>query len=139
MAALLWSSIGVMLMVRGGLAVIGSGQEWLLVVALLAGTFKSRVILDRVAVKNIGRIIGKGEYSCLGGVYSWKTWVLVAAMIATGRLLRASALQVWLVGLLYVAVGWSLAWSSRKAWLRLRSLAGKAGNEADGAHNNDEQ
>ena len=122
MAALLWSCIGLMLMWRGGHAVIGTGREWLLLCSVLVGTFKSWAVLDRVAVKNMTRIFDKGEYSCIGGVYSWKTWLLVVGMIVLGRLLRASALQVWLVGLIYVTVGWSLFWSSRKVWGRLRNL-----------------
>jgi hypothetical protein len=139
LAALLWSCIGLMLMWRGGHAVIGSGREWLLLISLLVGSFKSWAVLDRVAVKNMTRIFDKGEYSCLGGVYSWKTWLLVVAMIVFGRLLRASSLQVWLVGLIYVTVGWSLFWSSRKVWLRLRNLPGRAGIESGGEQRDGEQ
>jgi len=51
---------------------------------------------------------------------------LVVAMIILGRWLRASSLQVWLVGLIYVTVGWSLFWSSRKVWVRLRKLSTSA-------------
>jgi hypothetical protein len=122
MAALLWSCIGLMLIGRGVLAIAGSGNEWLILVALLLGFAKSAAILDRVAVKNMVRIFEKGEYSCLGGIYSWKTWALVVVMIISGKLLRASSLPVWLVGALYVAVGWGLFWSSRKVWSRLRTI-----------------
>ena len=139
LAALLWSCIGLMLMWRGGHAVVGTGREWLLMIALLVGTFKSWAVLDRVAVKNMTRIFDKGEYSCLGGVYSWKTWLLVAAMIVLGRFLRASSLQVWLVGLIYVTVGWSLFWSSRKVWLRLRNLPGRSSIESGGEQSDGEQ
>lgn len=132
LAALLWSCIGLMLMWRGGYAVIGTGKEWLLLVSLLIGSVKSRMVLDRVAVKNMTRIFEKGEYSCLGGVYSWKTWLLVLVMIAFGRLLRASSLQVWLIGIIYVTVGWSLFWSSRKVWLRLLNLSGRSVSESGG-------
>lgn len=137
MAAFLWSCIGLMLIWRGVYAVVGTGREWLLVIAFLLGTIKSRAILDRVASKNMVRIFEKGEYSCLGGVYSWKTWLLVAAMIILGRLLRASTLQIWLVGLIYVTVGWGLLWSSRLGWVRLCNLSdrqdpGSSGDCSDG-------
>ena len=122
LAALLWSCIGLMLIGRGVLAIVGTGHEWLIPVALLLGLAKSLAILDRVAVKNMVRIFEKGEYSCLGGIYSWKTWGLVAVMIVAGKLLRSSPLPVWLVGALYVAVGWGLFWSSRKVWSRLRTI-----------------
>jgi len=125
MAALLWSGIGLMLIIRGMLAIVETPYDWLIPVALLAGLFKSWAVLDRVAVKNMVRIIEKGEYSCLGGIYSWKTWILVVAMIILGKLLRSSSIPTWLVGSVYVAVGWSLFWSSRKAWFKLRDLPGK--------------
>lgn len=139
LAALLWSCIGLMLLWRGGNAVVGSGREWLLLVALLVGSFKSWAILDRVAVKNMTRIFDKGEYSCMGGVYSWKTWLLVVVMIVFGRLLRASSMQVWLVGLIYVTVGWSLFWSSRKVWVKLRNLSSCAVTGSGGEQRDDEQ
>ncbi len=139
LAALLWSCIGLMLMWRGGHAVVGTGREWLLLVSLLVGSVKSWAVLDRVAVKNMTRIFDKGEYSCLGGIYSWKTWLLVAAMIVFGRLLRASSLQVWLVGFIYVTVGWSLFWSSRKVWVRLRNLTGRSVSESGGDQSDGEQ
>ena len=139
MAALLWSCIGLMLMWRGGHAVVGTGMEWLLSISLLAGTLKSWAVLDRVAVKNMNRIFAKDEYSCLGGIYSWKTWLLVVAMIIFGRLLRASSLQVWLVGLIYVTVGWSLFWSSRKVWMGLRNMSANAGSESGGNQSDGEQ
>ena len=125
MAALLWSVIGLMLIGRGTMAIAGTGFEWLILVAMLIGTGKSWAILDRVAVKNMVRIFDKGDYSCLGGIYSWKTWLLVVAMVILGKLLRSSPLPVWSVGAVYVAVGWSLFWSSRKVWLKLRDLSAK--------------
>lgn len=126
LAALLWSCIGIMLLWRGGSVLVAVDRVWLLPVALLLGTFKSWAVLDRVAVRNTGRILKMGEYSCLGGIYSWKTWLLVAAMIVLGRLLRGSSLQPWLVGLIYVTVGWSLLWSSRKAWFSVRGISGRS-------------
>jgi hypothetical protein len=134
MAALLWSCIGLLLISRGAMAISGSGYGWLILFALLVGQGKSWAILDRVAVKNMVRIFEQGEYSCLGGIYSWKTWALVAGMIVLGKLLRSSPLPVWLIGSIYVAVGWALFWSSRKVWSKLRSLSTK-----DSSNKKDEQ
>ena len=116
LAALVWSLIGLMLMVRGFFGINNSGMEWLLFFAVILGLFKSKFVLDRVAEKNMLRILEKGENQCLGGVYSWRTWLLVFLMIAVGRLLRLSSLPVWLVGTVYFTVGVSLLWSSRKVW-----------------------
>jgi hypothetical protein len=139
MAAMTWSCVGLMLMWRGVHAVVGSGREWLLLISLVIGTFKSWAMLDKVAAKNVTRILAKDEYSCLGGIYSWKTWLLVLGMIGLGRLLRASPLQVWLVGLLYVTVGWGLFWSSRKVWMRLRKIPPRAGFESGGNQSDTER
>jgi hypothetical protein len=59
---------------------------------------------------------------CIGGVYSVKTWLLVAVMIALGSVLRASPLPVWLIGWVYVLVGWALFWSSRQGWRAWREF-----------------
>ncbi|MBU0482202.1 MAG: hypothetical protein KKG47_13990 [Proteobacteria bacterium] len=116
LAALLWSLIGMMLMVRGFFGISGSGLEWLFPAAVLIGLVKSGLVLDRVAEKNMLRILEKGENQCLGGIYSWRTWMLVLAMILFGRLLRASSLPLWFIGVVYFTVGFSLFWSSRKVW-----------------------
>ncbi|MBU0673975.1 MAG: hypothetical protein KJ950_04970 [Proteobacteria bacterium] len=118
LAAFLWSCIGVMLIWRGENMTGGVGGLLLVVVAIILGTLKSRFVLDRVALKNMNRIIERGDSACIGGVYSTKTWILVLFMIVLGRLLRASPLPPWLVGLIYITVGWALLWSSRLAWLR---------------------
>lgn len=122
LAALLWSGIGLMLLVRGVLAVSGSGREIWLALAVLLGSIKSRLVLDRAVLKNMERLRALDGARCIGGVYSVKTWLLVAAMIALGRGLRASPLPVWLVGLVYVTVGWGLFWSSRQGWRYWRGL-----------------
>ncbi|MBU0483304.1 MAG: hypothetical protein KKB30_02160 [Proteobacteria bacterium] len=115
-AALLWSLVGGFLFFRGGRWVSGSGWEIFLLVSMLLGLCKSRMILDRVANRNIERIVQSGDGSCLGGVYSFKTWGLVIVMIVLGRFLRSSSVPIVFVGLLYVTVGCSLFWSSRMMW-----------------------
>jgi hypothetical protein len=115
-AALLWSGIGLMLLVRGVLAVSGSGREWWLAAALVLGGLKSRLILDRVVRRNMERLRALDGARCIGGVYSVKTWLLVAAMIVLGRGLRMSPLPLWITGLIYATVGSGLFWSSRVGW-----------------------
>lgn len=115
-AALFWSGIGVMLLGRGVLAVVGSGHEWWLVAALLLGCIKSRLILDRVVRRNMERLRALDGARCIGGIYSVKTWLLVVAMIVLGRGLRMSPLPLWITGLIYATVGSGLFWSSRVGW-----------------------
>ena len=122
-APFLWTAVGCVLMVRG-FAWLDPGRGRLLVlVALFAGTLKSLLVLDRVAARAVGRIGRFGDRTCLGAVYSWRTWLLVLGMIAAGALLRRSPLPGPLLGTLYLAVGWSLCLSSRVGWRHWRTLS----------------
>lgn len=120
-AALLWSLIGIYLVVRGVL-LRGGGPLWLPVLAVMTGIGKSWLVLDGVARKNLSRIVAKEERSCLGGVYSWRMWGFIVLMMLLGRLLRISGLAGWIVGMLYLAVGTALFWSSRLLWQRWREV-----------------
>jgi len=116
-AALLWTSIGIMLIVRGW-GWIGPGIARLLaVLALLVGTLKSVFILDKTADRSIVRIKKFNDATCIGAVYSWKTWLLVALMMAFGITMRTLTDPGMVIGTLYVAIGWALLFSSRRGWL----------------------
>jgi hypothetical protein len=115
-AALIWSIVGIFLLARGYLLVSMAARAWFALPALALGTIKSLLLLDRVARKNIVRILHFEDGTCIGSVYSYKSWILVMAMIVLGRLLRASVLPGEYVGVLYLAVGWGLFFSSRLMW-----------------------
>ena len=115
-AALIWSLVGLFLMFNGFLFISLAGKEWFIAMAIAIGTLKSFRVLDPVARKNIRRILEFDDGTCIGSVYSYKTWLLVICMIALGRFLRSSILPGEYVGLLYVAVGWGLFFSSRLMW-----------------------
>lgn len=121
-AALLWSAIGIFLVVRG-LLLFEVVTPWPLVVAVAVGLVKSRLVLDRTARKNLARILARQEGSCIGGVYSWRMWGFIVLMMLLGRLLRASGLAGWIVGMVYVAVGSALFRSSRLLWRQWRTTA----------------
>lgn len=116
-AAVIWSGVGTMLLLRAWNMLSRNSSLWL-VVALAVGTGKSLLILDRAARKNIDRIVVRDDGTCLGGVYSWRMWGIVALMIIAGQFLRASSLSPLLLGFLYAAVGWALLFSSRLVWLQ---------------------
>lgn len=125
-AALLWSLIGIYLTVRGVL-LCGAGPLWPMVLAVAVGACKSWLVLDHTARKNLTRILARQEGSCLGGVYSWKMWGFIVLMMLLGRLLRISGLAAGVVGVVYIAVGAALFWSSRlfwRQWWLQRRLAG---------------
>ena len=115
-AALIWSIVGLFLMSNGFLLISLAAREWLAVLAAGLGTVKSFFLLDRVARKNISRILRFADGACIGSVYSYKSWGLVLVMIVLGRFLRSSVLPGEYVGVLYFAVGWGLFFSSRLMW-----------------------
>ena len=116
LAPLLWSVIGLVLIYRG--------QGWVghrrlavaAVVAVLLGTGKALWVLDRTADKISARIQAFERPTCIGAVYSWKTWCFVAVMMTTGILLRTWTRPGLVVGTLYMAIGWALLFSSRRGW-----------------------
>jgi hypothetical protein len=116
LAAILWSLIGIMLIFRGISWLTSVARLWIIIPALIAGTMKSLFILDHSARKGVHRILEMADGTCLGAVYSARTWVLILFMIASGMALRHSSLPRELLGGLYVAIGWALFFSSRHAW-----------------------
>lgn len=116
LAGLLWTGIGLMLMTRAVFWLAGSGWLWLALPAFALGTVKSFLVLDKAARKSLDRILRLSDGTCLGAVYSIKTWMLVLLMMASGLALRHSSLPHSLLGLLYMTIGWALILSSRHAW-----------------------
>lgn len=124
-ASVLWSFIGIYLLVRGGL-LYGAGAPGWPLAALALGALKARFLLVPSARKNIARILALSENSCLGAVYSLKMWGLVIVMMLSGRVLRGFGLPEAWVALAYLAVGlaltlssglfWSQWWRSRPPW-----------------------
>jgi hypothetical protein len=87
----------------------------LFLAASLLGTLKSLFILDKVARRSLDRIIHFHD-TCLGAVYSWKTWLLVLLMMAAGIAVRGLTQPGPCIGAFYSAIGWSLCLSSRFGW-----------------------
>jgi hypothetical protein len=117
LAAVMWTAIGMLLMIRGTFWLMDSGKLWFLVPALVLGCLKSILLLDKTARKSVDRILRLADGTCIGAVFSIKSWGLVVLMMAMGYFLRQSMLPRSLLGLLYVTIGWALLMSSRHAWL----------------------
>jgi hypothetical protein len=97
-----------------------SGRILTIGAAILVGWLKARYVLDRAALRIVARIESRGDGRCLGGFLSWRSWMLVAAMIGLGRALRSSPLPLRLRGALYLAIGVGLAVASRRIWAAWR-------------------
>ena len=117
LAGTLWTTIGIFLMTRGVVWLAGAGKLWLVAPAMLLGSLKSLIMLDKTARKSVDRIRCFADGTCLGAIYSYKTWMLVMMMMGAGIALRHSSMPSFLLGLLYTTIGWGLFLSSRHAWI----------------------
>lgn len=117
-APFLWTAVGAILIARGwNWLGPGVGKLWLLA-ALVLGTLKSTLVLDMVVRRSVERITRFGDNTCLGAVYSWKSWLLAALMAGSGIYLRHLVRPGPVIGTLYCAIGWALCYSSRLGWFR---------------------
>ncbi len=118
LSALLWTMIGLMLFFKGifRLSQLSDWQLLLPAAAILTGSLKAYFFLDQSARRGISRILTFKNGTCLGAVYSVKTWILVLCMMGMGVILRNSFLPVGLLSFLYLTIGWALLLSSRLAW-----------------------
>lgn len=117
MAALFWTAIGLMLFVRGILQLELAHKFILALPAILLGAAKSRYVLDKAAKKNIGRILSFDDGTCLGAVFSAKTWLLILLMSGSGMILRHLGLPHAVLGFILMIIGPALILSSRHAWI----------------------
>lgn len=121
-AAFFWTSIGCLLLYRGGKVLLHGDFYGTLTVALVFGSLKGRFVFERSAQKNIARILEKKDSICLGAVFSYKAWGLILLMIVLGRFLRSSSLPPQLYGFVIAAVGWGLLWSSLIFWREWKDI-----------------
>lgn len=117
LAACFWTILGIFLFLKGLYFLYLSGYILLSVLAVAAGYGKSFLILDRTAEKNVGRILELKDGTCLGAVFSFKTWGMVLAMAAIGTLIRKSGAPEPFIGFILAIIGFSLLFSSRFAWI----------------------
>jgi hypothetical protein len=117
-SACLWTVIGLFLLIKGGYLWCQLSEYLPLVIAagFLVGTMKSFWILDKIAKSGVERIQKFADGTCLGAVYSSKTWILVLCMMSLGVILRNSSFPVQLLCFFYFTIGWALLLSSRFAW-----------------------
>lgn len=115
-ASALWTLIGFLLLYRGIVYLAKENLLPLVIVGILLGSLKSYLILNKSAAKGVERIKRFGDKTCIGAVYSWRTWLLVVAMMVLGVILRMSPVPVGVIGTICTAIGWSLLYSSRFGW-----------------------
>ena len=108
---------GLLLMLRGWRWLAAPSHPVFLLAAIGLGSLKSFFLLDRITRRTVHRIRYFNDNTCLGAVYSWKSWLLVLVMIVAGVLARHFCTPGPVLGMLYLAIGWALLFSSRLGWL----------------------
>ena len=118
-AAMLWSLVGSGLLVAGAHWCWVANHWWPYVLVALGvglGFVKGRMVLEKSASKSVARILRRGDSKCIGGFFSWITWVFVLCMMGLGAFLRHSHLPREILGVLYTAIGAALLWGSQVFW-----------------------
>ena len=128
MAAGLWAMVGFGLLMAGLIflfgqrtmsslpgegSAIGVTEGISFIAALVIGFVKGRMVLPKVARKNIARIQTLPEQSPIYSTFSIKSWMLVLGMIIIGKTIRFLGAPHFVVGAIYAAVGIALLLGSR--------------------------
>lgn len=71
-----------------------------------------RVMLARIARRNMDRICRYAERGCLFAFQAWRSYLIILAMIAMGAFLRHTAISREILALLYSAMGGALILAS---------------------------
>jgi hypothetical protein len=127
-AGLMWSGVGIMLVVFASRWLkLTSG--WLLLMLILGGCLLGTAIylfgFSKLARKNIRRIDSYSQKRiCIFAFQEWKSYPLVAFMIFLGIYLRLySSIPKSLLAIMYLGIGFSLFASSIHYYQKVGSMA----------------
>jgi hypothetical protein len=120
-AALVWSAVGVGLSVRAAVWFVPYGRAalWMAPLAVSVGLLKAKLVLGRLADRNLERIrllSPHKERICVFAFQSTQSFLIVLGMVAVGVLLRVSPLPRDLLATVYLAIGTALLAASRHYW-----------------------
>ena len=115
-ASALWTVIGLFLIYRGISYLYPDYLLPLSILGIILGSLKSYLVLNKAASRGVERIKRFGDNTCIGAVYSWRTWLLVLGMMLLGVMLRMSPIPPAIIGTVCIAIGWALLFSSRYPW-----------------------
>jgi hypothetical protein len=115
LAGFMWLGVGIMLLflsfswlhafrAHGSFLFTGIG----VIVALVVHHFGFLKIVD----KNLGRILPMEGTKCVFSFITWKSYIVVAVMVAMGALLRHSPIPKPYLSIVYIAIGLALLLSS---------------------------
>lgn len=122
LAGLLWSMTGIALCLAALYWL--SAVDWprnliSAVCGCLLGTAAYHFAFKKIARKNIDRIASLPSRVCLFAFQAWRSYLLIASMMALGFLLRHSSLPRTVLGVVYLTIGAALTLSSSVYYERL--------------------
>ncbi len=92
---------------------LGLAEGLGLMLALTLGFFKGNFVLKKVALKYISRIRTLPEVSPFYMTFAPKNWILVAGMMVLGHLIRTYGPSTFVIGVIYVTIGFALVLGAR--------------------------
>lgn len=117
LAGLVWFCAGTLLFVLA-CRWLSEADGIMALICLGAGFLASLAVhrfgFQKIAAKNIKRILPMPDRRCVFSFFTWKSYVLIAVMMTLGRLLRSSAIPKPCLAVLYTAIGLALILSSVK-------------------------
>lgn len=119
LASLTWTIVGAALLAAGlrwSMTIEGAWLVLFMAGAVSLGVVKARFALRRAALRVVDRIVSRGDDKCIGGFFSWRTWLFVLLMSGFGRILRLSGIPTPVVGFIYTVVGLALLIGSWWLW-----------------------
>lgn len=123
-AGVLWGMVGLMLLTRATIWLLGSRPLPGLAAAAV-GILMAAVLIPRafrpLVTKNLRRLAGRPDPACVFSTFAWRSWAMVMVMSVGGVLLRHSDVPRLLLAAPYLGMGLSLGAGSL-LYLRRRSL-----------------
>lgn len=134
LAALVWTAVGTGL-ASAGLVWLFSGTSAtstavalaLLAIGAVLGGLKYRFAISKTGKRAAARIVARGDGKCVGGVFSAATWLFILGMMLLGNILRRLPIPLWLLGVIYLAVGVALFAGSFIYWVEWRRVRSQQG------------
>lgn len=123
LVCLVWSAVGVMLILRGlpyagfcegvDVAHLEGSERWIAIgAAVLVGCGKGFTVLKKSARRIVGNIIQRGESAPPWSVFGLPMILLIGLMVGGGMALRLAPydenLKAWIIAILYPGIGLAL-------------------------------
>ena len=126
MAGGMWLGVGILLLMFSYTWLRPLPVKWAVffgAVGVAAALVISRFGFLKIVDKNVSRILPMEGRPCAFAFMSWKSYLLVAVMVAMGITLRHSAFPKPYLSLIYTGIGLALMLSSIRYWKVFFSLA----------------